>query len=89
MRPASITIRERDAAVQLKMAEAKERLDKVDIEKEKVKVEKLNTLKGLLTATIEDETSIAGGFEQKLKAVFDDSEQQTIKDKIFDIVNKL
>jgi hypothetical protein len=76
-----------DIEQRLKRAELKDKTGKIKLDAEKVKVEKLNSLRYLLVS----ETPLDGQYGEgtKYTASFDESERQTIKDKIFDIIATL
>lgn len=81
-------IEEKKSLVKFRESEVREKDIKCKQDADKIIITKIETLRSLLCALTFDTDGISG-MEQKLKPVFDESEQQTIKNKIFDIVTKL
>jgi len=81
--------RERYATARMKLLEAKQKDCDYKIQQDRVLISKIDTIDTLLRAYTVNDDSISGGMEQKLKQVFDESEMQTLKDKLFQLIHQL
>lgn len=91
----SLEEQEKWANINLRLSEAREKDVLSDIRKREMalkekdaKRDSLQTLKSLLCSVTIDESAPEIG-EQKFKMAFDESEQEAIKAKIFDIMHSL
>ncbi len=75
--------------LEAKKAEIEEKKRKDEIELNKTSIQKIEVLRYLLCSVTVDEDSITGGFDQKLKPVLDESQKQSVIDKMFSLMYKL
>jgi hypothetical protein len=76
-----------DIEQRVKRAELKDKRDRLKLDSEKVKVDKLNALRYLLVGEIPTDTQFGEG--TRYKPLFDESQIESLKDKVFKIVHTL
>lgn len=83
-----VEIREREANIKAKEYEVTEKQNNEKNNADKITIAKIEELR-LTLCCLTFDTECIPGSEQKLKPMMDESEQQTIKNKIFEIIHKL
>jgi len=83
-----VEIKERQVNLLVREVEIKERSLKIITDEKKLTIDKINTIADAVRAITVCEDSMPGS-EQKLKPIFDESERQSLKDKIFKLVHTL
>lgn len=88
-KPKTPTTTLRSLNLELKKKELEEIEEKVKIDRERILIDKIDILRHLLAETTVDENTAPFSDGSKYKSIFDASEADVIKGKLFQLIHKL